>query len=211
VARALAITTLSHLTGPKHADLSGSSSPATGCGGNVFWRLSTYFYYRSTLAFIYLSTLYYRSTLVSLSAYAFTLAFTPASTFPSTSIRTSTTALSSRPVCISNSCFDFPSYLHFIPLLPLYLRASLHFDSCFSSLSYLHLHLQNRKFKMNFSDLPAELLEPIIDFTIPNNWLFHNKEERWVLDLRRVCSKAFGSSSSWYFSQLMSLVSFRII
>jgi hypothetical protein len=44
--------------------------------------------------------------------------------------------------------------------------------------------------KMGLIDLPVELLEIVIDYTIPKNWKYYS-EEQWVLNLRLLCSKPF--------------------
>jgi hypothetical protein len=62
---------------------------------------------------------------------------------------------------------------------------------------------------MGLIDLPLELLEFIIDYTIPENWKFY-LEERWILNLRLLCSKPFICLFYFAVSKLNS-VSFRIV
>jgi hypothetical protein len=62
---------------------------------------------------------------------------------------------------------------------------------------------------MDLGDLPIELLELIINFAIPDNWVYFT-EERLVLNLRLVCSKAF-IFSPFDISTAEFFVSFRIV
>jgi len=63
---------------------------------------------------------------------------------------------------------------------------------------------------MGIIDLPLELLEFIVDYTIPENWIYY-LEGRWILNLRLLCSKPFGSLSHFAVSQLNSSFFFRIV
>lgn len=60
----------------------------------------------------------------------------------------------------------------------------------------LSLHIE---LSMELGDFPLELLELIINFTIPNNWKYYS-EGRLILNLSLVCSKSFIRLSFMLFS-----------
>jgi len=64
--------------------------------------------------------------------------------------------------------------------------------------------------KMGLIDLPVELMEFIVDYTIPRNWKYYS-DRQWVLNLRLLCSKPFILSFHFVVSQLSSSVSFIIV